>query len=232
MVTQGSVNPGSPTYTVTYTQHSPAFTVSPLPGISLLPTPFSVPSPQSACNSFPPSPVTPGLHVTTLFVTPLLALDQSFGYDKVCYDVSKDPSIARVSTVHGQSVPITREQRHSLVVEGALVSPFHIAFDHPALTRTIELQGIPTVDEFLRELHSYFLERVGTGEMRDLQGDRDYHPSAVRAQKKRCDAASDPDREWRRGMRRVDILGKGSKLRGIYLDSSPTDITLRVVFGK
>ena len=234
---QSIVNPASPAFTTItmYTpHHSPVYTISPLPGVSPLPASFMVASPRSTDGYYPPSPVVPGLLLATVFITPLLAFDQSLCYGKIHYDVLKDPGNARVSKLYGQSAPITNEQKRSLVVEGALHTRFRIVFDHPALTRTIELHATPTVGDFFAQLRSYFYEPVWDGEKYDLQKDPNHFSEAVKAQKKRCDATFDPDVAWRQGMKRVDILGKKTKFRGIYLDSSSTSdyLTLRVVFGR
>ena len=236
VASQGLVYLASPTLTAItrYTRHSPAVTILPLDGISSLPSSFSVVNFQNTSDYDPSSPAIPALLLITPSITPLLALGSSLFCGKINYDVSEDPGNARVSMFYGKSTPITREQKRSLVVEGTLHRRFRIVFDHPALTRTVEFQKAPTVGDLLAELHWHFYDRVGPGEMYDLKKDMDHYSMAIRTQKKRCNATFDPDVEWNRGMKRVDILGKESKFRGIYLDSSSTSsyLTLHVVFGK
>jgi hypothetical protein len=142
----------------------------------------------------------------------------------VHYDVSEDPIEVR----------LTHEQKRSPVVEGAPHSRFRIAFGHPALVHTIDFEESLTVGDLLTELHSHFHERVGHGEKYELEKHMDLCGAAVRARTKRCGAAFDAHVEWNRGMKRVDMLGRECKFRGVYLDpSSISDhLTLRVVFGK
>ena len=153
----------------------------------------------------------------------------------VHYDISKDLSTARVPGLCGRSTLISYEQMHSLAVEGALHERFHIVFDHPVLASTIDFEGSPTVEDLLDALYSHFDKRAGSREMSNLMEDMYLFRNAVDTQVKRCEAAFDARTEWDRGMKRVDILGKGRKFHGIYLDSdtSISDyLTLRVVFGE
>ena len=215
-------------------RNSPTFTISPLPATTQLPT-LAVLNTQNThhrCRS--PSPVQPTLVLTTPNINPLVAHGSDPHHDKVHYDVSKGLSDIRVSKLRGPKIPISDEQKQSLVVEGVSRGTFHVVFDHPGLTSTIEFKGTLTVGDFLEELHSHMDERVGDVEMFNLKKDSHCYQTAGETQVKRCQAAFNRDAEWDRGMKRVDILGKKCKFHGIYLDTSRAGnhLTLGVVFGR
>ena len=208
-------SPGLATVTIR-TGHSPTVTISPALVTSPLPSPRTVINVQNTCHH----PV----HISTPSVNPLLAFDSDSRHYKIYYDLSKDLSAVR----------ITDEQWCSLVVEGAPHKRFRIAFDHPALTSTIEFEGSLTVEDLLNELHSHFRKRPRPREMSELKKDMHLYQMTIQTQVKRCQTAFDPHAEWDQGLERVDFLGRECKFRGIYLDASPTSdhLTLRVVFGK
>ena len=225
----------SPTHTaVTMWPHnSPTFAISPLPVAAQIPTLAVLNTQNTYHHHRSPSPV----HATLVFtpnVNPLVALDLDSSHHKLHYDVSKDPSHAYVSKSRGPRIPITNDQRRSLVVEGTPHSAFHVVFGDPVLTSTIEFRGSLTIGDFLDELCSYMHKRVGRGEMSNLEKDTDRCSAAAIARTRRCGATSDPHGEWERGMKRVDMLGKGCKFYGIRLDTSCTSNyhTLFVEFGK
>jgi len=222
----------SPTFTAvtTRTRRSPLLTVSPLLGVSQLPVSFEV----LGVSHVPPSPVIPTVVFTTPSVNPLVALDPGLYHHKIHYDVSKGSNDVRISRPYGPSIPITEEQKRSLVVEGTLHRRFRVVVDHPGLTSTIDIEGSLTVEDLFEELHSHFHQRVRPGEMSNLKKDMNLFQVAVDTQVKRCAAALDGHAEWDRGMKRVDILGKECKFRGIYLDTSYISdrLTFYVVFGR
>lgn len=231
------VNPrASPALTavVTCTHPSPTFTISQLPVVTQLPTSFAVANFQNTYHLDPPSPGLSALVLTTPSVNPLVALSSDPCHNKIHYDVSKDLNTVCVSKPYGFSTSITNEQRYSPVVEDTLHRNFRIEFDHPVLTSTIDFKGTLTVGDLLEELHSHFHAWVGSREMSKLEGDGTYCHAATIARTKRCEAAFDTRAEWGRGMKRVDILGKETKFRGIYLNTSCISdyLTLYVVFGK
>ena len=170
----------------------------------------------------------------TLSVNPLVAHDSDPHHYKIHYDISKDLSEIYVSKLHGSGPRITPEQERSRVVEGPSPEKYHVAFDHHFFTKTKRFSGTPRIKDLLEWLHSYFHERVTTGEESELKEDMDLYQLAVKTQRKRCGTTTDRKAEWDKGMKRVDILGKDSKFRGIYLDTSAINdhLTLRVVFGK
>ncbi|KAF9648464.1 hypothetical protein BDM02DRAFT_3115369 [Thelephora ganbajun] len=228
------VSPGvSPTFTAVALP-SPCVTVSPLPAVSPLPS-LAVVNFQSPCSRNSPSPVIPVLLLPqTPQVNPLVASNSDVCRQKVHYDVSEDPSTARVSTLLGLSAPISYEQKSSLVIEGVPHGAFRIVFDHPALTSTIKFEGSLTIGELLKQLYSHLHKQVGSREMSTLKEDRNFYTVAVKTQSKRCGAAFDARAEWNQGIKRVDVLGKECQFRGVYLGTSPINdrITLHVVFGK
>ena len=154
----------------------------------------------------------------------------------VHYDISKDPSTVCVPTSYGRSTPISDEQKHSLVVEGALHDRLQIVFDHPVFTKPMGFFWKSlTVESLLEKLFLYFEERVGSREGSNLKEYMQLFREAVDTQVERCETASDPRAEWNLGMKRVDILGKERKFHGIYLDSDTSNRdfhTLHVVFGE
>ena len=231
------VSPGpSPTLTAvtTHSRHpSPLLTASPLPQVPPLSPSFAIINVPNTRHSHPPSPVIPTMALTPS-VNPLVAHDSDPHHDKVHYDISKDLSEIYVSKVPGTGPRITFEQERYRVVEGPSPKNYHVAFDHPFFMRTKRFNGTPRIKDLLEWLHSYFHERVTAGEESDLKGDMDLYQLAVTTQRKRCGATADRKAEWDKGMKRVDILGKECKFRGIYLDTSAIKdhLTLRVVFGK
>jgi len=226
-VVSGGTSPALTTVTMV-TRRSPLLTVSPLPG---LPT---VGNFQDGSSRHSPSPVIPILVLTTPTINPLVVVDSELRHHKVHYDASKHPSTARAKFC-GRNTPISREQMDSLVVEGALHRCFRVMIDHPALTRTIDFkEGSPTVGDFLTELYSHLQEQVGSEEKLTLEGFPSPFIAALKAQMKRCEAAPDFSAEWKRGMKRIDVLGEECKFRGVYLDSTPAGdyLVLNVLFGK
>lgn len=208
--------------------HSPTITISPLPVVTPLPASLAVVNVPNTWYYDSPSPVVP---TTTPSVNPLVAFDSDSGRYKIRYDLSKDLDTIRVSGPYG---PITDEQRCSLVVEGAPHKSFRVMFDHSVLTSIIELEGPLMIEDLLRELHSHFRRPPSSREMSDLRKDMYLCRAAVETRVKRCEAAFDPRAEWDRGMKRIDILGRECKFRGIYLDTSSISdyLKLCVVFGK
>lgn len=237
VIGQALVYPSSPAFTAvtTHSHHSPIFTISPLPGVTPLPGSFAVVNLQNAYNTCsPPSPAVSALVLTTPYINPLVAVDSGLCHGKVNFDVSKVQIDVRVSKFCGNSAFITDEQKDSLVVEGALHGHFRIEFDHPGLTGSMGFRRALTVGDLLLGLHKYFHERIGQTEKYHLEKDMDLWKVASDTQVKRCQDMYDPRLEWDLGMKRVDVLGKKSKLRGVYLDPSAfgDHLTLRVVFGK
>ena len=220
----------SPTHTTVamWPHNSPTYAISPLPVPAHLPT-FAVLNTQNThhhCRS--PSPV------FTPTINPLVGVDSDSSHYKIHYDVSKDPSDARVSKPRGAKSPITDEQKRSLVVEGTPHRAFLAVFDDPVLTSTIELSGSLTVGDFLERLYSHMHTRAGHDETSNLKKDMDRYSAAVTTQIRRCRTASNRHTEWERGMKRVDMLGKECKFYGIRLDPSCAGDyhTLYVEFGK
>jgi len=236
-VSQVLVHPASPAFTTVTmrTRRSPVFTISPLPGVPPLPASLGVVGFQNTHNYGPPNPTVSAPVLTTPSVNPLVALGSGLCHGKVLCDVSEYPINVCVSKLWSNSAPITEEQKRSLVVEGALHRRFRVKFDHPGLTRTwLDFQGILTIRDLLTEIHWHFHERIGHGEKNHLKKDMNLWKVASDTQVKRCQDVLDCDAEWKRGMKRVDILGKECKFHGVYLGSSfiGDHLTLRVVFGK
>ena len=235
-VNQVIIRPASPTFTVrtTRTHRSPIIAISPLPGVSPLPASLGVVGFQNTYNYGSPGQIS-ALVLTNPSVNPLVALGSGFCHGKVHCDISESPINVCVSKIWGNSVPITEEQKLSLVVEGALHGRFRVRFDHPGLTRTwLDFEGILTVRDLLTEIHWHFHERIGHREKRHLKKDMNLWKVASDTQVKRCQDALESDTEWKQGMKRVDILGKECKFQGVYLDSSfiGDHLTLHAVFGK
>jgi len=214
--------------TLALTTHSPNSYHSP----HLTPTFGIVNLPGSGrCGS--PSPVIPTLLLTTpVAVDSLVAIDTEIHSHKVHYDVSKGLQTACISAC-GLDTPISNEQKNFPVVKGAppnarlRIVP---ADQHPVLTQTIERDSSLTIGELIKLLHSYFHEPLGSEEASSLRSNVDLYPVAIKNQQKRCKAASDPDEEWSMGMKKIDVLGKECKFRGVELDAAP--LTLYVAFGK
>jgi len=230
------IHPASPTFTTftARTHRSPIITISPLPGVTPLPASLGVVNFQNTYNYDSPSQIS-ALVLTNPSVNPLVALGSSLCHGKVHCDISESPIDVCVSKVWGNSAPITEEQKRSLVVDGALHRRFRVRFDHPGLTPTwLDFQGILTVRDLLMEIHWHLHERIGHGEKHHLKKDMNLWKVASDAQVKRCQDALESDAEWKRGMKRVDILGKECKFQGVYLDSSfiGDHLTLHAVFGK
>lgn len=203
----------------------------------LMTSPFSssaiinLPSPS---NRYSSSPVVQTVLLATLQVNPLVAMGQEFHHPKIQYDISKEPHKAQVSTCR-VSTAISREQRNSPVIEGALQpTNLTIEFDHPFLINNIRTNTYLTIGDLLEQLHAHFHKQAGSREMADIQQDMELYSTAIHSQKKRCRAAFDPDVEWNQGMKRIDILGKECKFQGVELDASSgsDNLTLRIAFGK
>lgn len=167
-----------------------------------------------------------------LVVDPLVAASTELYSSKVHYDVSKEPRTARVSAC-GVGNRISDEQKDLLVVEGAMPgTKFHITFDHPFLKATMERDSSPTIGRLIRLLYSYFQTRLELSDKSSLELNMGLYSAAVENQRRRCETAYDPDKEWREGMKWIDVLGKGSKFRGVELDVEYNICTLHVAFGK
>ena len=207
---------------------TPTIIISPLPVATPLPVPAVVVNIQNTSYYDSPSPATTSPAFTTPFVNPLVAVDSDPYQYKIYYDLSKD-----LNSVHGPYSLISDEQMHSLVVQGAPHGNFRIAFDHPALISTIKFERPLVIGDLLKALHSHFNKRPSSREKTNIERDMYLLQTAVDTQIKRCQATFDPQAEWDRGMKRVDILGKECKFCGVYLDGyvGGYDV-LRVVFGK
>ena len=231
------VHPASPAYTTvtTHTHHSPIVTISPLPGVSPLPVSLGVVNLQNAYNYGHPSTTISGVVLTNPSINPLVALGSGLCHGKVHCDLSEYPIDVCVSKLWGGSAPITEHQKQFVVVEGALHQRFRVMFDHPGLTRNwIDFRGILTIRDLLAEMHWHFHDRIGQGEESHLKKHMNLWEVASGTQVKRCQDELDSDAEWRRGMKRVDILGKECKFQGVYLDPSFVGdyLTLHVVLGR
>lgn len=212
---------------------SPQLTLSPLPVVSPLHSLAVVNLPSSASRRISPSPVQAML-VATLQIHPIVSMGPELYHSKLHYDVSKDPHTAAVSTF-GVTTSISIEQKNFPVVGGALVhTAFEIVFNHPILINTIKCDTSLTVGELVKHLYSHFHKRVGAGEMSSIEQDADLYTAAVKHQNKRCQAMFDVGAEWNKGMKRIDVLGKECKFRGLELDATSAHdrLLLRVTFGK
>jgi hypothetical protein len=172
--------------------------------------------------------------VATLQVNRLVAMGVDTYSSKLYYDVSKGTHTAHLSKC-GISSSIPPEERDSLVVEGAVPQThFRIAFNHPYLTSLIDCDAPPTVGGLIKLLHSHFHEPLRSREMFSLKSNMDLYLAAMNNLGKRCETSFDRDVQWKEWMKRIDVLGKECKFRGIELDttSSHNYVTLRVAFGK
>jgi len=205
---------------------TPTIIISPLPAVT--PLPVVVVNVQNTSYYDSPSPVTTSPVLTTPSVNPLVAVDSDLYQHKIYYDLSKD-----LNNVRGPYGPISDEQMRSLVIQGAPHGNFRIAFDHPGLTSSIDFEGPLMIEDLLEELHSHFDKRISSKEKTKIEKNMYLYQMAINTQVKRCRATFDPQAEWDRGMKRVDILGKECKFCGIYLDGYVGGYyVLRVVFGK
>ena len=222
----------SPTITTLTSPYSPTIRLS--PHITLTPLHAPSPLPSLAVLNLPgPSRGnSPNMLVAELRVNPLVAMSMEVYSSKLHYDVSRSPHTACISTC-GINTSITPQQKGSPIVEGALLyTSFRIEFNHPILRSTIDCDSSMTISDLITELHSHFQRRLGSRETANLNRDMTLCTAAFNNQKKRCQATFDPNAEWSLGMKRVDVLGKESKLRGIELDAINGPLTLRVTFGK
>lgn len=213
---------------------SPQLTLgTPVHMTSPLPTFAVVNFPTSRGNS--PSPVVQNLLLTTtLQVNPLVAVGMELYSSKISYDVSKEPHTSRISRC-GITTSLSEEEKDFLVVEGALMhTNCSIEFDHPVLQTTIRCDSSLTIGDFVTLLYSHFRERLGSRETASLSQDMDLFTEATKNQNKRCRTTHNPRAEWGQGMKRIDVLGRECKFRGVELDtmSGQDTITLRVVFGR
>ena len=199
------------------------------------------PLPPLAVMNFPtsrgnsPNPVVQNLLLTTtLQVNSLVAVGMELYSSKISYDVSKEPHTARISRC-GITASLSEEEKDFLVVEGALLyTSFSIEFDHPILGRTIKCDSSLTIGDFITLLYSHLRERLGSRETTNLGQDMDLFTEAIKNQHKRCHTTLNPRAEWTQGMKRIDVLGRECKFRGVELDttSGQDTIVLRVAFGK
>ena len=154
---------------------------------------------------------------------------------RIHYDISDDPRTACIISNYGTPTALFPEESGSLVVEG--VAPhtnFQIRFDHPAESiKTIKPGSALTIGGLIELLHSHLHKRLKSQEKATIESSIRLHPPAIIRQRKRCLAASNPDAEWNKGMRRIDALGDACKFNGVEMLAHDSDtITLRVKFGE
>ena len=93
-----------------------------------------------------------------------------------------------------------------------------------------------TIENLIQLLHDHFQQPLGSKETSKLERDMKLYQSAVNNCCERCRTEDDPDDAWWEGsgMKRIDVLGKECKFRGVELDLTPANnrLILRVALGK
>jgi hypothetical protein len=170
--------------------------------------------------------------VATLQVNHLVAMGTDLNSSKLHYDLSKGLHTAYISK-RGIGSPITPEEKDSVVVEGAMPhTRFRIAFNHPVLA-SIDCDASLTIGGLIELLHLHFHNPLRHREMSALKPLMELYLAAMRNMGKRCEASLNCPVEWDEGLKRIDVLGKERKFRGIELDTTSHNyVTLRVAFGK
>jgi hypothetical protein len=135
------------------------------------------------------------------------------------YDLSRSPSHARVRHDSGRYTYLPADRR-AVTNVSPTAGPCVLTFDNGVIADCCFIDvGSLSLEDFLWMLYEHLQDRLSLEESEALEDSRTEYHRARRAMERRCAAASDLDREWREGLRRIDCLGKATRLWGVYVDA-------------